>query len=267
MVGWPSDGSFKSDSFVFTSFEVGSGCRVVACFGCVQKNGKGAYAWAIASHDDILCSNTGLVFAAVQSMTSYRAEAFGVLSLVVFLRRLFTSGDCAFKTTLKIFCDNISVVNTAGRDSETKADTDVFLQLRQELHAMNDFLTIEFTHVKGHEKLTLSSSRETVLNHWCDRMAKSVVAETPIGTCQQHFHFPLVKVAVSCNGTVGRCLLSWLRGAVVRGDLLWYLQGKYEWTDSSVRNIDWDAYETAHRHLPVCQRTTMVKFRSKWLAT
>ena len=101
-------------------------------------------------------------------MTSYRTKAFGVLSLVVFLWRLFAYDNCSFKTTLKIYCDNILVVNSAGLASETKADIDVFWQLHQELEIMKDFLTIEFTHVKGHEKLTPFSSWETVLNHWCD---------------------------------------------------------------------------------------------------
>ena len=54
-----------------------------------KKHRKGSYAWVIASDTDILCQNSGLIYAEVRSMTSYRAEAFGVLILVVFLRRLF----------------------------------------------------------------------------------------------------------------------------------------------------------------------------------
>ena len=50
-----------------------------------KKHGKGAYAWAIASESEILCHNSGLVYAKVQSMNSYQVEAFGILSLVVFL--------------------------------------------------------------------------------------------------------------------------------------------------------------------------------------
>ncbi len=232
-----------------------------------KKHGKGAYAWVIASEWDILCSNTGLVYAAVKSMTSYRAEAFGVLSLVTFLRRLFLAGECSFKTSLKIYCNNSSVVNSAGRASDTKADADVFLQLCQVLEEMKAFLSIKFVHVKGHETLTPFSSRETVLNHWCDKHAKAVVAKTPIGMCQQHFHFPVAKVAISCKGTVGRCLSSWLRSAVARTELLQYLQEKYEWDDSITALIAWDAYKAAHRRLPACQRIIMVKFRSWWLVT
>ena len=51
-----------------------------------KKHGKKAYAWTIATESEILCYNSGLIYVAVNSMTSYRAEKFGVLSLVVFLR-------------------------------------------------------------------------------------------------------------------------------------------------------------------------------------
>ncbi len=91
-----------------------------------KQHGKEAYAWAIASEAEILCSNLGLVFAEVRSMTSYCAEAFGVLSLVVFLRRLFEGQDCGFLASLEIHCDNISVVNAAGLCLDVKADEDVF---------------------------------------------------------------------------------------------------------------------------------------------
>ena len=232
-----------------------------------KKHGKGAYAWIIASKTDTLCTNTGLVFAAVNSMTSYRAEAFGVLSLVVFLRRLFATEDCSFHTTLKIFCDNISVVNSAGSTSETKADTDVFLQLRHELECMSKFLSIQFTHVKGHDRLTPFSSRETVLNHWCDREAKAMVAATEVGICQRHFHFPSAKIALVKDGTVGRSIPAFLRSAVARADLIRYWQEKYAWDKATARLIDWSCYEAAHWRLPYNQKTILVKYRSRWLAT
>ncbi len=232
-----------------------------------KKHGKGAYAWVIALDEDILCQNSGLVYAEAKSMTSYRAEAFGVLSLVVFLRRLFESQDCSFRSHLKIHCDNISVVNTAGEYFDITVDADVFLQLRQEVDAMKDFLTLEFVHVKGHQTITPFSSREAVLNHLCDGRAKSVVARTPIGHCQQHFHFPAAKIVISSGGTIGRSLKPWLRQAVDCTDLLQYLQGKFDWDATATKYIDWPAYETAHRRLPRCHQTTMVKYCSRWLAT
>ena len=102
----------------------------------------------------------------------YQAEAFGVLSLVAFVCHLFDEDEHSFKAHLKIHCDNIAVVNSAGLASETKASGDVFLQLRHELEAIEEFLMIEFVHVKGHQTLTPFSSQEAVLNYWCDGRVK-----------------------------------------------------------------------------------------------
>ena len=215
-----------------------------------KQHGKGAYAWAISSETEILCHNSGLVFAEVHSMTSYCAEAFCVLSLVVFLHRLFEGHNCGFLASLTVHCDNILVVNAANLCSVVQADEDVFLQLQHELRCIREFIAVKFEHVKGHATLTPFSSREKVLNHWCDGRAKEVVAETAIGRYQQHFHFPTAKVALSCKGTVGRAITPWLCREVARADLLDYLQDKYDWADSTVDLIDWAAFESAHCRLP-----------------
>ncbi len=132
---------------------------------------------------------------------------------------------------------------------------------------MKAVLTVEFVHVKGHDTLTLFSSRETVLNHWCDGRAKAVVARIPIGTFQRNLYFPAARVAISCDGTIGRSLTAWLCGAIARSDLLHYLQDKYKWDQNTVACIDWDAYAGAHQRLLSCQKSTMVKYRSRWLTT
>ncbi len=45
------------------------------------------------------------------------------------------------------------------------------------------------------------------------------------------------------------------------------MQDKFEWSETTAQLIDWPAFETAHHHLPYGSQTTMVKFRSRWLAT
>ncbi len=98
-----------------------------------KKHGHRAYAWVIANEASILCHNTGTVFAAFHSMTSYREEAFGVLSLVVFLRQLFSDTDSSCHFRLTIHCDNLGVVNKAGflYLFDADADTNVFCSCSQ----------------------------------------------------------------------------------------------------------------------------------------
>ncbi len=71
--------------------ELGIGVWMVSDASKMESNAT--YAWAIADYDDVLCSNTGIVCGCKESITSYRAEAFGVLSLVTFLWSLFKNYD------------------------------------------------------------------------------------------------------------------------------------------------------------------------------
>ena len=105
-------------------------------------------------------------------MTSYHAEAFRVLSLVVFLQQLFLDTDSSCHSSLTIHCDNLGVVNKAGSPDLADADADVFLKMKSELGAISKFLKINFAHVKGHQELDFDSTREEVLNHWCDEKSK-----------------------------------------------------------------------------------------------
>ena len=50
-----------------------------------------------------------------------------MLSLVVFLRQLFSETDSSCHFSLTIHCDNLGVVNTAGSPNLADADADVFL--------------------------------------------------------------------------------------------------------------------------------------------
>ena len=131
-----------------------------------KQGAKGTYVWAIADYDDIFCSNTGIVCGCVESITSYWAEAFGVLSLVTFLWHMFKHFDPREEPmTVTIHCDNEAVIKTTASPLEADADVDVFLQLHQLLQDLKHCLLVEFQHVKGHQKIDQNSSREARLNH------------------------------------------------------------------------------------------------------
>ncbi len=226
------------------------------------------YAWAIADYEDVLCSNTGIVCGCKESITSYRAEAFGVLSLVTFLWRLFRNYDKrAKKLTFTIYCDNKSVIKTTASPSEADADQDVFLQLQWVLHAIRHCLSVEFLHVKGHQLIDDDSPREARLNHWCNGEAKQRARALHSFESQQHLHFPAAQVTLSKDGSVGRVVTPWFRENLTRPALQKYFQDKYMWDNNTMASIDWSAYESAHQGLNQSQKTTMIKFRTHWIAT
>ena len=151
-----------------------------------------------------------------------------MLSLVVFLRQLFSDIDSFCHFCLTIHCDNLKVVNTAGSLDLADADADVFLQLQSELDVISQFLTIKLEHVRGHQELDFDSPREEVLNHWCDGKAKATVSQLTCAHCQQHLQFPAANVSLSSLETIGRAIPKWIREAASRQQFLSYLQDKYE---------------------------------------
>ncbi len=173
----------------------------------------------------------------------------------------------AKKMCLTIHCDNESVVNMTASPEEATADLDVFLQLQWVLQALQHCLVIEFCHVKGHQQLTTDSPCEVRLNHWCNTAAKQQASAMNEFESQQHLHFPAARVTLSKDGSVGRAFTPWFRENLTRQALQAYWQRKYEWNDLTMEYIDWPAYEWAHRNLSPGQKTTMIKFRTRWIAT
>ncbi len=87
-----------------------------------KQEAKGTFVWAMADYNDIYCSNTGIVSGCVDSITSYRAKAFEVLSLVTFLwRTLHKYLEREEKMNVTIHCDNELVIKTTA----SMADVDV----------------------------------------------------------------------------------------------------------------------------------------------
>ncbi len=171
------------------------------------------------------------------------------------------------KMQFTIYCDNESVIKTMASPLEADADQDIFLQLQWVLQAIRHCLSVEFLHVKGHQSIDDNSSREARLNHWCDGEAKWCARAMSGPESQQHLHFPAAKVTLSKDGSVGRAVTPWFRENLTHPDLQKYFQEKYRWDNSSMASIDWSAYERAHRGLNQSQKTTMIKFRTHWIAT
>ncbi len=77
-----------------------------------------------------------------------------MLSLVTFLWRMFRHYEAREENmNVVIHCDNESVIKVTANLNDADADKDVFLQLQFVLQALKHCLTIEFLHVKGHQKL------------------------------------------------------------------------------------------------------------------
>jgi len=83
--------------------------------------------------------------------TSYRAEAYGILAVLCFLKQVSTLVGFSTRLCFSHYCDNTSVILHCGKDQlaadRTKADWDVLSQLTVEISTM----TIDMIHVKSHQ--------------------------------------------------------------------------------------------------------------------
>ena len=84
---------------------------------------------------------------------------------------------------------------------------------------------------------------------------------------QQHLHFPASRVSLSKEGSIGRAFTPCFRENLTCWALQEYWQRKYKWDNQAMSSIDWVAYKSAHMSLSPGQKTTMIKFRTRWIAT
>jgi hypothetical protein len=132
------------------------------------------------------------------SFTSYRCEAFGMLSALTMYDKLqlFTKSITGNRvpTEIKIYCDNEALVNIINRQSWTKYFTKFHSSpdanvLREIIHLMREISSqgeqIHICHIKGHQvRVTQNLSYEASLNVAADATATESLAlpapSTPI---------------------------------------------------------------------------------------
>jgi hypothetical protein len=79
---------------------------------------RGAYAWVIASSNKVLLSGQGSIFDT--SMSSYRAEVFGILAWSLYVWHYSQILQLNIPSTWYPFCDNITAVNSMNDVSDTQ---------------------------------------------------------------------------------------------------------------------------------------------------
>jgi hypothetical protein len=127
------------------------------------------------------------------TFSSYRSEAYGLLSALVMYEQLqeYTTKKFGIltQTTIIIYCDNKSLINKVNsvpfRKLNTKFhyrnDSDIIreiIQLLKKLGQLYGFIRIR--HIKGHQDRTSSSlNKEALLNIEADRLATSAQLQPP----------------------------------------------------------------------------------------
>jgi len=260
--------------------------------GSVRYDTDGAFGWVLSlPNSERLATCSGPAMGA--NISSYRAEGYGMLSILRFIHRLFqyTSSKFSELTSADIggilACDNLSLVRNvqylqnptrpvmeeeegfatdpasairSNKDNSTNtSDWDVVNEINHTLQEMTFPVFVEW--IKGHQDDKKPYHELTLLAQL------NVDADRAAGEFQdQHGHprpqairFPHnpAQLTIS-NGTITHAYKSRLRDSVSEKPLRDHIKERTKWSDSTMSTVDWKAHGRAlNRHSEI--RCNLVK--------
>lgn len=220
-----------------------------------MKHGKGTFGWVKGNYTQILERGTGNVEGTPGLNTSYRAEAQGLADLI-------TSGGIDSDT--QIYLDNIAVIGKVNRTHQLHPlhpEWDILEPTRKRVQSNR----LVIRHVKGHQDLTAPTlTRQGRLNHEADRLAEAAhTQDTRPGAQIPGYK---IRLYILGNPVTTRLEQEILRAATTP-EIAEYYRDKYNWTDDTMKKMDWNAQEKAIKKLTTSQQRTIHKFQYDWLPT
>ena len=232
--------------------------------GSVRKETQGAFGWSMRNEHNITVASGMGPARGGGTMTSYRAEAYGMLAILRFLIRMAEFTEMTFPWTGVIGTDSQSLLDTLFGKDETrlKRDRDEPVNMEGAQVVLNctcpdwDIL-IEIQeslsqHVKGHQ------DRERAY-HTLDQMAQlNVDADARAGQYQDNngatrpiaLMTTRTKVHLLGNqGTVTSHYDKYLWTAATTLPLQTHLMDKYSWSRRILETINWDAHRRAIKRM------------------
>jgi hypothetical protein len=174
--------------------------------GC--KDMKGSYGVVIGTEDKKEIGTVeGIVKGSPASITSFRCEAYGMLTTFVFIKRL-----CQFyrikgnNRPIQYYCDGQSLLTRISSNRYKRMrnkdlireDLDLELQILSEIKTLEGLgfeVTINF--IRGHQELTENSPASQVFNHVADNLASRNL--TMHNSCLPYDLLPTMEVIIDFN--------------------------------------------------------------------
>ena len=228
----------------------------------------GAYGWVIGDSHTTLFTHSGV--ARGYPMSSHRSEAYGILSLVLFIQQTIVFSSTKPPSPIEIFCDNKAVI-TILQDTEklkpNNVKNDILAEIVRIIQEENTMAI--FKHVKGHQDPTTTElARPAILNLLADKLAASALDNAKL-------HSPPDTIPTqSCTAQLthkGRIVsskesnilrTSWNQQAIDS-----YYKERWKLSSNDFQNINWEAIRSARQGLTISQRTFWTKLACGWLPT
>ena len=240
------------------------------CSDGSQVQHRASFAWVLADH-------TGRRLARCSGPShggnpnSYRAEGYGLLSVHRFLYHLVTQFQVNVRPS-SVRCDNKALVNRVNNspsrlqdahpNSTLDAEWDTLMQIWETLQNFEAHNRPATSHIKGHQdkdKPYAELSLPAQLNVDADALANQFIQENldldygiapMIPTAQVQLHMT--------QGTITHKMKRFLRLGRTAPALEHHLKKKYDWSDETFQDIDWETHRRALRKLQK-HKVTLIK--------
>jgi hypothetical protein len=248
-----------------------------------KKDGVGSFGWIFEIDDNKVAKANGLVGGDPATISSFRTEAYGLLSMLSYVEQYieYHRNPPAKKLTFLFYSDNLGLIRrTAAFNTQqmepkhtTAPDYDLIVQIhhvRGQLEAHN--IETEISHVIGHqddhtpfEKL----SKEAQLNVHANNLASEALTwgipeetseifdEMPAASCQLYIN------EVPVLGNVVRPL----RDALHIKEYKKYMHTNLRWTVQMYDEVDWIQTGRAMKAFDYNDQVRLHKIRHNWLPT
>ncbi len=232
------------------------------------KDHQGSFGWLLSTPDGtVILKCSGPAYG--RQMKSYRAEGYGVLSLLRFIYHLYTFCHTPLPAALRLFCDSKSLLDKTHTylrypryypNTTLQPDWDIVQQIAITTRLFPT--SPHLIHVKAHQDDAVTFADlpvESQLNVRADTLAKEYNATSNHKTSAVP-RMPCNAAQLHCQGqTVTSRYRSTIRREALTPAIRDYTMYRNEWTHANMDMVHWEAHSQALRK-NFLHRTFLVKF-------
>lgn len=240
----------------------------------------GSYGVAMGTSTEDLDTNRGRAHGNEELLSSYRAEAYGLLSAILLLRHFvkFYKINPTDGNTPRFFCDNLALAKILAKHFTNRMtvgehyapDVDLELQILAEIKQLKEVgIKFSLQHVKGHQDLTEEYDnlpRAAQMNVQADHGATRALQETQ--RSDKYIELPANRATLRIQGDVITSKYKeMLRRAHLSQDIRHRMMINFEWDKNTPDKIWWSVHGASLRILSHNDRIRVQKFIHDQLAT
>jgi hypothetical protein len=259
-------------------FKIATGMELETLLSCSDGSfdplhKTGSHGWILATTDkETLAQGAGPADGNPSLMSSYRTELGGLLAILYMIYRIcqqyqVTSGKVSY------YCDNKGVISnifshrTPSITQFLQTDSDLVMEARHLLTLIP--VTILASWVKGHYNGEFREFKHD-LNEKVDRLATEFNKKPDYGFSPKRMPCPAPAYAIQLiydNSLITTKLYKTMASELHRKRIVDRIKQKSQWDDTTFRQVNWDAHETAFTRLSRSQQVMVAKLQHNLVNT